>query len=93
MTDRPARPVGDDDQPALHFTLRNGVTLAGFLFAALAALYFMLPKVAGLEDTWQRIRGGAPRWTGRLSTLTARSGPFRRKLLGLWDDPGGPPCR
>jgi uncharacterized protein (TIRG00374 family) len=62
MTDRPARPVGDDDQPGLHFTFRNAVTLAGFLFAALAALYFLLPKVAGLEDTWQRIRGGAPRW-------------------------------
>jgi uncharacterized protein (TIRG00374 family) len=62
MSDRPPRPVSDDDQPGLHFTFRNGVTLAGFLFAALAALYFLLPKVAGLEDTWQRIRGGAPLW-------------------------------
>ena len=54
--------VGDDDQPGLHLTFRNAVTLAGFLLAALAALYFLLPKVAGLEDTWHRIKGGAPRW-------------------------------
>jgi uncharacterized protein (TIRG00374 family) len=71
MTDRPARPVGEDEQPGLQFTLRNAVTLAGFLFAALAALYFLLPKLAGLQDTWQRIEGGAPRWIVLAFVLTA----------------------
>jgi uncharacterized protein (TIRG00374 family) len=71
MTGRPARPVGDEEQPGLQFTLRNAVTLAGFLFAALAALYFLLPKLAGLQDTWQRIEGGAPRWIVLAFVLTA----------------------
>jgi uncharacterized protein (TIRG00374 family) len=36
--------------------------LAGFLLASLAALYFLIPKLAGLEDTWERIGDGRPVW-------------------------------
>jgi uncharacterized protein (TIRG00374 family) len=71
MTDRPARPVGDDDHPRLNFTYRSVLTIVGFLVAAIAALYFLLPKLAGLQDTWQRIEGGAPRWIVLAFVLTA----------------------
>ena len=37
----------DDERPALQLTRRNLVTLAGFLLASLAALYFLLPAVRG----------------------------------------------
>src|SRR5215210_9527304 len=63
----------DDDQderPALSVSRRNLVALGGFLLAALAALYFLLPKLAGLEDTWERIEDGRPVWTAAALFLT-----------------------
>jgi uncharacterized protein (TIRG00374 family) len=53
-----------DDQPGLKLSRRNVVTLVGFLAAALLGLYFLLPQLAGLRDTWQRLEGGAPVWIG-----------------------------
>jgi uncharacterized protein (TIRG00374 family) len=51
-----------EEPPRLRITRRNAVTLAGFLFASLAALYFLLPQLAGLNDTWKRIEDGRPAW-------------------------------
>jgi uncharacterized protein (TIRG00374 family) len=48
--------------PRLHFTARNVLLLGGFLTASLAALYYLLPQLAGLQDTWHRIRDGSPWW-------------------------------
>jgi uncharacterized protein (TIRG00374 family) len=62
--------AGDDDHPGLQLTRRNVVTLVGFLAAALAALYFLLPQLAGLKGTWQRIEGGAPHWIVLAFVLT-----------------------
>jgi uncharacterized protein (TIRG00374 family) len=52
----------EDERPALQVTRRNVVVLAGFLFASIAALYFLLPQIAGLDDTWNRINDGRPEW-------------------------------
>ena len=52
----------DDERPALQFTRRSIVTLGGFLLAAIAGLYFLLPQLAGLDDTWNRISDGRPAW-------------------------------
>jgi uncharacterized protein (TIRG00374 family) len=70
MSDRPARPAGEDGQPRFELTPRRMLTVAGFLVGALGALYFLLPKLAGLHDTWQRIEGGAPRWIVLAFVLT-----------------------
>jgi uncharacterized protein (TIRG00374 family) len=51
-----------DDDHGLEITPRGLLTLGGFLLAALAALYFLLPKLAGLQDTWHRIQDGSPWW-------------------------------
>ena len=51
-----------EDRPALQITQRNLIVLGGFLVASLAALYFLLPQVAGLDDTWKRIEDGRPAW-------------------------------
>jgi uncharacterized protein (TIRG00374 family) len=37
-------------------------TFALFVLLAVVALYFLLPKVAGLDDTWRRIEHGSPFW-------------------------------
>jgi uncharacterized membrane protein YbhN (UPF0104 family) len=57
---------GEDERPPppprLEFTARNVLVLAGFLVASLAALYYLLPQIAGLDDTWHRIENGSPYW-------------------------------
>jgi uncharacterized membrane protein YbhN (UPF0104 family) len=67
----PQRDDGDDDDggqevtpPRLEFTARNVLVLAGFLAASIAALYYLLPQIAGLDDTWNRIEHGSPYWIG-----------------------------
>jgi uncharacterized protein (TIRG00374 family) len=54
----------DDESapPRLQFTARNVLLLSGFLLASLAALYYLLPQLAGLNDTWHRIEDGSPYW-------------------------------
>jgi uncharacterized protein (TIRG00374 family) len=64
-SDNPTPPEDDDEQeerPALQLTRRNVITLVVFLAASIAALYFLLPQLAGLDDTWKRIERGRPPW-------------------------------
>jgi uncharacterized membrane protein YbhN (UPF0104 family) len=57
-------PNGDEvTPPRLEFTHRRLLVLAGFLVASIAGLYYLLPQLAGLEDTWERIEQGSPYWT------------------------------
>jgi uncharacterized protein (TIRG00374 family) len=63
--DTPNPEPEDQDEgapPRLQFTARNVLLLGGFLAASLAALYYLLPQLAGLQDTWHRIRDGSPWW-------------------------------
>jgi uncharacterized protein (TIRG00374 family) len=57
-------PDSDDEgtPPRLQFTARNVLVLAAFLAASIAALYYLLPQLAGLDDTWHRIENGSPYW-------------------------------
>jgi uncharacterized protein (TIRG00374 family) len=66
-------PVGADeeDEHGLELSRRNLVTLCGFLFAAIAGLYFLLPQLAGLQDTWHRLENGSPWWLGLALVFTA----------------------
>ena len=69
----PELPEDDDDheeRPALRVTARGLIGLAVFLLLALAALYFLLPKLAGLDETWNRIEDGRPAWTIAALLLT-----------------------
>jgi uncharacterized protein (TIRG00374 family) len=59
-----------EERPALVITTRNLVVLAAFLLTSLAALYLLLPQLAGLEDTWRRIEDGRPAWTIAALLLT-----------------------
>jgi uncharacterized membrane protein YbhN (UPF0104 family) len=57
--------------PALEISRRSLLLLGGFLLASLAALYFLLPQLAGLNETWNRIEKGDPLWltTGVVFTV------------------------
>ena len=59
----PNGPLEDEDAPPrLQFTARNLLVLGGFLVASIAGLYYLLPQIAGLNDTWHRIEDGSPNW-------------------------------
>lgn len=53
-----------EDEEAPRFGLTRGRILATLLFvaSALAFLYFVLPKLLGLHETWNRIQHGNPWW-------------------------------
>jgi uncharacterized protein (TIRG00374 family) len=52
----------DEEMPRLRVTRRTVVLGGIFIVAALAFLYFVLPQLAGLEETWRRIEQGDPWW-------------------------------
>jgi uncharacterized protein (TIRG00374 family) len=52
----------DDDEPRFDFTPRRLVGFGAFVILAIVGLYFLLPQLAGLEDTWHRIEDGSTGW-------------------------------
>jgi uncharacterized protein (TIRG00374 family) len=60
----------EDDDRGLEFSARGVLTLCGFLAAMILGLYLLLPQLAGLEDTWNRIEDGSPAWIGLAFVLT-----------------------
>jgi uncharacterized protein (TIRG00374 family) len=52
----------EDEDHGLELNRRSVLGLGAFLVLAIAALYFLLPKLAGLQDTWHRIENGSPYW-------------------------------
>jgi putative heme transporter len=54
--------AGDEEMPKMGLTRRRVLLFGLFVASALAFLYFVLPKLAGLQDTWDRVKTGAPGW-------------------------------
>src|SRR3954454_19819202 len=52
----------EPEAPRSTFTRRQIVLFLVFTAVAIGLLYGLLPKLAGLEDTWQRIKEGDPLW-------------------------------
>jgi uncharacterized protein (TIRG00374 family) len=66
VTEPNARPEGDEDEemPQARFTRRHWLLFGLFVVSALAFLYFVLPQIEGLGQTWERINHGDPQWLG-----------------------------
>jgi uncharacterized protein (TIRG00374 family) len=68
MTERPmvAPEVEEDhheeEMPRVQVTRRQVVLGATFILAFTAFLYYGLPQISGLDDTWRRIENGDPLW-------------------------------
>src|SRR5436190_3192183 len=54
--------AGDEEMPKIGLTRRRVLLFGLFVASALAFLYFVLPKLAGLQGTWDRVKTGAPGW-------------------------------
>jgi uncharacterized protein (TIRG00374 family) len=54
----------DEEMPRVLFTRQRALVFGLFVLSALAFLYFVLPKIAGLSKTWDRLDDGDPWWLG-----------------------------
>jgi uncharacterized protein (TIRG00374 family) len=54
----------DEEMPRMVVTRRRMVLFGLFVVAVVAFLYFVLPQLAGLDETWNRIKGGDAWWMG-----------------------------
>jgi uncharacterized protein (TIRG00374 family) len=54
----------EEHPPRLDLSARNLAGFGIFVVLAIVALYFLLPQVAGLEETWHRLEDGSPVWLG-----------------------------
>jgi len=52
----------DEEMPRVAMTRRTVIAFVIFVAVAVAFLYFVLPKLAGLNDTWGEIKDGDPAW-------------------------------
>ncbi len=58
-----------EEMPRVTFTRRQLFAAALFVICALAFLYFALPRLVGLRETWNRIRQGNVWWLGLAAVL------------------------
>src|SRR3954463_703696 len=56
------QPSEGEQAPRSTFTRRQVVLFLIFAAVAIGLLYGLLPKLAGLEDTWQRLKEGDVWW-------------------------------
>jgi uncharacterized protein (TIRG00374 family) len=73
LVDLPPGEDVDDEEPRFDFTPRRLVGFGAFVVLAIIALYFLLPQLAGLEDTWHRIEDGSTGWLIVALVFTAGS--------------------
>ena len=66
----PRRESGQtEEMPRIRLTRRRLVASVIFVVSVVAFLYFVLPKLLGLRDTWSRIQHGNPLWLALAAVL------------------------
>ena len=72
--DNPPVDPDDEEAPKIAVTRRQALAFGLFVVSAVAFLYFVLPQVAGLSETWDRLETGNPWWLA--SALLFRVGSY-----------------
>jgi uncharacterized protein (TIRG00374 family) len=57
-----SRPTTSEDRPTMQITRPRLLLASALIIAALAGMYFLVPKLAGLQQTWGQLRRGDPLW-------------------------------
>jgi len=52
----------DEEMPRVTMTRRRVIASVVFVLAVVAFLYFALPKIGGVQDTWERVSNGDHAW-------------------------------
>jgi uncharacterized protein (TIRG00374 family) len=55
-------PPAPDEEPTVQITRTRLLVTAGVILALAVGLYFFIPKLAGLKQTWGRLERGDPLW-------------------------------
>jgi len=63
----------DEEMPKLRVTRRTLLLGVVFVILALAFLYFVLPQLVGLDETWEQIDDGHPWWLALAFAFTVGS--------------------
>lgn len=63
----------DEEMPRVQVTRKNVALATFFIVSVVAFLYFVLPQIAGLDDTWNRINDGDPWWLAAATLFTVLS--------------------
>jgi uncharacterized protein (TIRG00374 family) len=61
----------DEEMPRVQITRERMLLFILFAVSAVAFLYFVLPRIAGLGKTWDRIKEGDPAWLALALVLEA----------------------
>jgi uncharacterized protein (TIRG00374 family) len=69
----PALAEPDQEMPRFRLTRRQIFVFGVFVVSILAFLYFVLPKLLGLQQTWNRLQQGNAWWLALAAVLTAIS--------------------
>ena len=65
--------LDDEEMPRIQITRRSLLLGGVFVVSIVAFLYFVLPQLSGLNDTWHRIEKGDPLWLLLAAAFTALS--------------------
>jgi uncharacterized protein (TIRG00374 family) len=63
----------DDEMPRVQMTRRRFVLGVTLIIVVVAILYYGIPRLAGLNDTWHRIEQGDPWWLALAAGFTVLS--------------------
>lgn len=58
----PEEPHDDEEMPRVAITRRQLILSTVFVVAILAFLYFVLPEIGGMKETWERVADGDHAW-------------------------------
>jgi uncharacterized protein (TIRG00374 family) len=65
--------LNDEEMPRVQFSGRAIALGVLCILSIVAFLYFVLPQIEGLNDTWHRIEQGSPWWLGVAAVFTVLS--------------------
>ncbi|UGS37642.1 lysylphosphatidylglycerol synthase transmembrane domain-containing protein [Capillimicrobium parvum] len=82
--------LNDEEMPRVQFSGKALALGVLFILSIVAFLYFVLPQIEGLNDTWHRIEQGSPWWLGVAAVFTVLSfGGYVLLFHGIFA-PGAP---
>jgi uncharacterized protein (TIRG00374 family) len=81
----------DEAMPKLQMTRDRALLLGLFVVSAIAFLYFVLPELSGVKNTWDRLDQGDPWWiAAALAFQVAAMGSYVLLFQGVHVPPGSP---
>jgi uncharacterized protein (TIRG00374 family) len=83
--------VEDEDMPRVHVTRNRLIAGVVFVASVVAFLYFVLPQLSGVKDTWDRLSEGNAWWLGVAAAMQVLSmGSYIAIFQGVHVPPGSP---